>query len=64
MRINLSIKKNPDSVTDISEETAVAYLRDMEVNTTFNIGQSFYVKIGTVICEGSVANIVIGKKEA
>lgn len=62
MKVEMSIRKNAENLTEFSNKQIETNLRIAETNTVFNTNQSFYVNADGVLYEGIVKRIVISGK--
>lgn len=62
IKVEMSVRKNGENLTEFSSKSIETNLRMAETNTVFNINQSFYVSADGVLFEGIVKRIIISGK--
>lgn len=62
LTLELSVRKNAESIVEYSDKQVIASLRASETSTVFNLKQSFYINVDGVIYEGITTRIIQGGK--
>ncbi len=62
LTLELSVRKNAESIVEYSDKQVITSLRAAETSTVFNLKQSFYINVDGVIYEGITTRIIQGGK--